>query len=103
MSYYFTELADKDMLAISYYIGLDNPNAARRVAKNILKTCETIAGMPYMGRHPAFVEEHDVLYITVQKYSQYLIFYREGKESVEILRIIHGARDLPITFYNKKT
>ena len=103
MSYYFTELADKDLLAISYYIALDNPTAAERVVKHILKTCDTISSMPHLGRHPDFIGEHDVLYITVQKYSQYLIFYREGKKSVEILRVIHGARDLPVTFYNKKT
>jgi toxin ParE1/3/4 len=32
------------------------------------------------------------------RFRRYLVFYRELSDSIEIVRIVHGARDLPAIF-----
>lgn len=99
MGYKFTELADQDLQDISYYIALDNEEAAQRVYKSILDTCAMVAEMPNIGRRPMHVEDQRILFVTVEKFKRYLVFYRKcSVDDVLILRVIHGARDLPALF-----
>lgn len=98
MEYKFTELADQDLQAISYYIALDNEKAAVHVYESILDTCSMIADMPDIGRRPMYVEDQSVLYVSVKKYKRYLVFYQKRNMDVLILRVIHSARDLPSLF-----
>ena len=37
--------------------------------------------------------------LPVRKFDNYLIFYRSTPEGLEIVRVVHGARDLPSLFY----
>ena len=98
MAYKFTELADQDLQDISYYIALDNEVAAQRVYESVLETCAMVAEIPNMGRRPMYVEDQDILFLNVQKFKRYLVFYRKRSDDVLILRVIHGARDLPALF-----
>ena len=98
MGYKFTELADQDLQDISYYIALDNEEAAQRVYESILVTCAMVAEIPDMGRRPMYVEDQDILFVNVQEFKRYLVFYRKRSDDVLILRVIHGARDLPALF-----
>lgn len=66
MGYKFTELADQDLQAISYYIALDNEKAAIDVSESILDTCAMIADMPDIGRQPTYVEDEEILYVNVK-------------------------------------
>ncbi len=98
MEFKFTEFADQDLQAISYYIALDNEKAAEQVFESILDTCAMIAEMPDIGRRPMYVEDKEVLYVSVKKYKRHLVFYQKRSLDVLILRVIHSARDLPSLF-----
>ena len=98
MGYKFTEAARRDLRELTYYIALDNEAAANRVYERVLDTCEQATDIPELGRHLEFVPDPSILCINVKKYHQYYIFYRKQKSDVEIIRIIHGARDLPDIF-----
>jgi toxin ParE1/3/4 len=64
--------------------------AADRVLDEIERICRLIATRPAMGR------ERPELRPGVRSFGvmSWVIFYRIGEEHIEILRVLHGARDL---------
>ena len=98
MGYKLSEAAHKDLRVITYRIARDDESAARRVYESILETCATIADIPNIGHRPMYVEDQDILSISVQKYKRYLVFYKNRSNDVLILRVIHSAQDLPSLF-----
>jgi toxin ParE1/3/4 len=99
--------AEKDANEIWFYIAQDNPQAAEAFlsaieeASYILSTTPSIGGMRYF-HHP---ELHGLRFYPLKKFEKYLMFYRtvEEEEVVEIVRIVHGARDLPRLFSGKES
>jgi toxin ParE1/3/4 len=89
-----TAQAEDDLIEIWIYIAQDNPGAADRVLDDIEERFHALADNPLMGRlRPEIAPE--LRYFTVGKY---LILYRTVLDGVQIVRIIHGARDLPHLF-----
>ncbi|MCL5745820.1 MAG: type II toxin-antitoxin system RelE/ParE family toxin [Acidobacteria bacterium] len=91
-------LADLDQ--IHAYIAADNPAAADRVLEAALATFEVLAGMPGMGRPRTFKlsELAGMRSLAVTGFRNYLIFYRSVNAGVEIVRVLHGARDVDAQF-----
>lgn len=88
----FTARAETDLAGIVDYISDDNPRAADRVYAELRDRCQLLAETPEIG-----IEAYPgVRRIVV---GSYLIFYRLGlsgaTNGIEILRIIHGARQIP--------
>jgi toxin ParE1/3/4 len=59
-------------------------------------TLENLAAIPGIG---ARYEPKDPLFegvrvFPVSRFKKYLIFYRPIKDGIEVLRVLHGARDL---------
>jgi toxin ParE1/3/4 len=89
-----TAQAEEDLIEIWVYIAQDNPAAADHVLDDIEERFKALADNPMMGRlRPDIAPE--LRYFTVGKY---LILYRTVPEGVQIVRVIHGARDLPHLF-----
>lgn len=89
-----TAQAEEDLIEIWIYIAQDSPLAADRVLNDIEERFEGLADNPLMGRlRPDIAAE--LRYFTVGKY---LILYRAVPDGVQIVRVIHGARDLPHLF-----
>lgn len=99
--HFYSPKAEKDLNAIAGYILEQDPEAALHFVDTVEKTCKQLAEVPGMGR--AFLVAHaelqDMRMMRVGKpFHAYLIFYREGQSCIEVLRIIHGARDYPHLF-----
>jgi toxin ParE1/3/4 len=89
-----TAQAEEDLIEIWIYIAQDNPAAADHVLDAINERCLALADNPLMGRlRPDIAPE--LRYFTV---GNYLILYRTVPDGVQIVRVIHGARDLPNLF-----
>jgi len=89
-----TAQAEEDLIEIWIYIAQDNPKAADRVLDDIEERFNALADNPLIGRlRPDIAPE--LRYFTVGKY---LILYRTVPDGVQIVRVIHGARDLPYLF-----
>ncbi|PWC79029.1 type II toxin-antitoxin system RelE/ParE family toxin [Azospirillum sp. TSH64] len=88
----FTAAAEGDLESIGDYIAQDNPLAAIRMVLDIRDHCRKIASMPAIGRsRPELGTGLRSLSV-----SPYLILYRaENADRVIVIRIVHGARDLP--------
>lgn len=86
--------ADEDMTEIWLYIAADNVVAANQFAENIKKTAELIATQPHIGVLRAALGEN----IRSHAIGNYVIYYRPVSVGIELVRVLHGARDIPDAF-----
>ncbi len=74
------------------YVARDNLNAAGRFRLRIRQACRTIAQNPRIGHSREDLTDKPVL---SWPEGQYLIIYNPARTPVEIVRVVHGARDVP--------
>lgn len=96
--YALSSFAISDLFEIWDYIREDDLQAADRVEAELLKKCESLARMPGQGHPRPDLTKADVLFFPVYSY---LIAYRRGTQPLQILAILHGARDLEKIFRNR--
>jgi plasmid stabilization system protein ParE len=96
-SFQLTPQALADLFDIWSFIAKDNLIAADRVEDAIFRACELLAREPFIGRQRNDLTELPVRVWVVQPYSNYLIVYRPEKKPLQVVRILHAARDLPHT------
>lgn len=96
----FNPMALADLDEITSYISSDNPLAAEEVREAILDTADSLGEHPDLGIRPRFSARRfaGIRFLPASKYPTYLLFDRELPEEVEILRVLHGARNLPPLF-----
>ena len=82
--------AESDLEDIGAWIAEDNPERAVSVVTELREACRTIGSSP--RGHPLVDRERDPT-LRRKVHGNYLIFYDAGADSVEILHILHGARD----------
>jgi toxin ParE1/3/4 len=84
-----------DLAAVRTYIEQDNPGAAQRVVLRIIENVETLlSNNPEMGQ-PGRVPGTRELVIPR---TPYIVPYRLVGNTLQILRIYHGARRWPDAF-----
>jgi toxin ParE1/3/4 len=88
--------ARRDVDAIAAFIAEDNPEAAFRFLEAIEKSYQTLAEMPEMGAPRPFGGSAlaGLRMFPVRDFPTYLVFYRPTEDGIEIVRVLHGARDL---------
>ena len=84
--------AAADIREIWEYIADDSVKAARRVRLQIFDACQRLANNPGIGHTREDLTETTVLFWPV---GSYLIIYDPARKPVEIVRVVHGARDIP--------
>lgn len=89
----FLPQATEDIDEAAFAIGLDSPQAALRFQVVARSTCLELGDMPNKGR---IVElpSGPLRRWRVQDFENYLIFYRVFDDRIEIVRVLHGARDI---------
>jgi toxin ParE1/3/4 len=93
-AYIRTARAEEDLIEIWTYIARDNLTAADRVLDRIDTVCLRLSENPYLG--PARPDLAGGLRYFVS--GSYLVLYRIIESGVEVVRVVHGARDLPSLF-----
>jgi len=86
--------ANGDLEDIWTYIAEKNPEAADHLIRAIVKKFHSLAEMPDLGR--ARLELSPGLRSV--PVGNYIVFYRNLNDGVEIVRVLHGARDYPPLF-----
>ena len=86
--------AKEDLREIWSYVAESNPEAATKLIKEITRRFTILCDNPLMGR------EQDELLIALRSFpvKRYIIFYRPFENGIEILRVLHGARDIESMF-----
>jgi toxin ParE1/3/4 len=92
--------ADLDVMECFTYLAQRNAAAAKRFLDAIEQLLPTIASRPNDGHRylHAKRETEDWRYVRVPGFKKYLAFYRITDAAVEVVRIVHGSRDLETIF-----
>jgi len=82
--------SEQDYASIWDYIAPHNPPAADRLLKRFDATLERLAEFPSLGR------VRDELAPGLRSYvvGRYVLFYREARNGIELIRVLPGERDL---------
>ena len=87
-------LARDDLIEIADYIAQDSPANAVTWIATLEQAIHSLASMPgRFAQRDDLRPGHRVLSI-----GNYLIFYRIIGSDVEVVRVLHGARDIPAAF-----
>jgi toxin ParE1/3/4 len=69
--------------------------------ENAVQTlARTLARMPGIGAPCSFRNPklHDIRRLTVTGFENWLFFYRDTKDGIDVIRVLHGARDIDAIF-----
>ena len=90
----FTPLAEQDLESIAEYIAADNVPRALSFVRELRQQCQRIALNPAGYRMRPELGEG----IRSCAHGHYVIFFEVLTDAVTVVRILHGARDLPELF-----
>jgi len=89
-----TKRSRSDLVDILLYIRRDNRRAARRLLHRIDRTLQLLAEFPKIGQS----REEFGKSLRSLPVGSYLLFYRPTRDGVQLVRVLHGSRDLPRLF-----
>jgi toxin ParE1/3/4 len=87
--------AEQDLLAIWIHVAREtSPEVADEQLRFVDRACATLAEWPHSGR------ARDELFRGVRSIvvDPYVVFYRVGDSAIEIIRVLHGRRDVDAIF-----
>ena len=86
--------AEEDLKEIWAYVAEHNTEAAGKLIKEITGKFAVLRDYPHIGR------EQNKLLVNLRSFAvkNYLIFYQPFADGVEILRVLHGSRDIESIF-----
>ena len=90
MDVYFSPLAVSDLAEIRHYVAERNVDAAEQLLDAIEEACNRF------GHHPQIGRSRDDLIPGIRVFpvkKNYAVFYRVLADAVEIVRVVHAARD----------
>jgi toxin ParE1/3/4 len=90
-TFLLTPLAADDLREIAQYIKIQSPSAARMVVRRIKSEIRKVAAMPGIGHLREDIADESLR--TWLVYS-YLVIYRATIKPIQVVRILHGARDI---------
>jgi plasmid stabilization system protein ParE len=90
-SFLLTPDAEDDLRAIVDYIAHDSPQNAVKVFDKIHAAVRKLASFPGMGHRRDDIADEA---LRVWPVYSFLIFYRPQTRPLEVVRILHGARDI---------
>jgi toxin ParE1/3/4 len=86
---HFSPLALGDLHEVLDYIARDKPHAAVAFVDKLEAFCHGLADRPASGTSCSHLSTG----LRCVSFSSYVIYFRPTKDGVEIVRIVHGARD----------
>ena len=92
-----SRIAESDLDQIWDHIAGNNIDAADNFLTDLSRSCRLLATQPKMGR------SRPELALTLRSFpfQRYLVFYRPIAEGVELVRVLHSARDLGEASFNE--
>jgi toxin ParE1/3/4 len=86
--------AEQDLVDIWIYIAQDNPDNADRFLDHLNEQALNLLVLPQQGKlRPELAQNLRSFPI-----AKYVLFYREQDSNIELVRVLHAARDLEALF-----
>ncbi|NES19397.1 MAG: type II toxin-antitoxin system RelE/ParE family toxin [Symploca sp. SIO3E6] len=92
--YIITPEAIKDLKMITDYLAQNNLKSAEQLLKQFNKKCYYLVQFPKIGRSYHHIRPS----LRGLPLNGYIIFYRLSQDTIEIMRVIKGNRDLGAIF-----
>jgi plasmid stabilization system protein ParE len=89
MNVVLTQAALADLRDIGHWIALDDPDRAISFVQELADKCLGLADRPLL--YPQAPEAGEGL--RKRRHGRYLILYRVARDRIEILHVVHGARN----------
>ena len=86
--------ASDDLVSVAEHISRDSESYAATVVRELVAAARSLRVFAERGRRVPEYDDPSVRELIVRKYR---LVYRVHLERVEVLRIIHGAREMPPT------
>ncbi len=99
-AYVLSPDALQDLQDIWDFISLDNANAADQLEDDFFSAFEKLARQPRIGHTRTDLTERAVRFWPE---GSYLIVYRELTETLQIVAVLHGSRDIPEVLRKRKS
>jgi toxin ParE1/3/4 len=98
--YLLDPVVEDELWGIWDFIARDNPDAAARVIEAAYETFNTLAADPSLGRPRKFKNSRllGIRSWRIGGFDSYLVFYRSAGDSIQVLHVYHGARDIESLF-----
>lgn len=89
----------QDLIEQATFIAADNLEAAEQFLVAAEATFQQLGQLPGIGRLSIFSNPllQGIRQYPIKGFKNHLVFYRDQGSDVEILRVLHGARDLEAT------
>lgn len=89
-----------DLELIWAFIATDDPEAADRVLEAAYGICKILAEHPELGRQRQFARPEllGIRSFVITDFPNYIVFYRVQAPGIQIVRVLHGARDIEKLF-----
>jgi toxin ParE1/3/4 len=84
-----THDAERDLDEIWLHIAPDNVDAANRLVDELIKRFVLISASPELGR----VRDEIRPGLRSHAVNSYVVYYRNTRTNISIMRVVHGARD----------
>lgn len=91
-AYRLTPAAEDDLFEIWNFIARDNLTAADRLEEDIFGAFKRLANRPGLGHFRRELTNRPVRFFAVR--GTYLIVYDPASRPLEVVRVLHGARDV---------
>jgi toxin ParE1/3/4 len=85
-----TAEAEADLEQIATYVAEQSARSALALVRELRERCESLLDAP---RGYPLVPRYEHLGIRRRPFGRFLIFYRVGTDAIEVIHILHGARD----------
>lgn len=72
-----------------------NPDAGERFCDAVERALSLMATHPQLGDKAGFRHAPQVRKWVIREFPNYLLFYEERADGVLLIRLLHGARELP--------
>jgi toxin ParE1/3/4 len=92
--------SEADIEEIALYIACDDVVAATRFVDACFRAFDDLLRMPGMGSSRTFENPslRGIRSWPVHGFDKHLIFYRATAKGIEVIRVVHGARDIDDAF-----
>ena len=89
--------AIQDIIELATWIGQFHLDASERFIDAVDQTMADLAAMPMLGRQVDLARERlrPLRARAVAGFPDYLLFYEVTPTDIVVIRVLHGARDLP--------
>ena len=93
----WAELAEQDLQDACDYLATASPEVVTRFLESLEETLTILLEHPEVGkpRESAEARVRGIRSWAVRDFTSYLIFYAVTADGIRIVRLLHGARDLP--------